>query len=223
MEKRISHYYILLENKITTEWKSAPKVCFFCDKEGHVKRDCEQYQKALALCRHFKEYQSNKNKEKTPELISSLLDEKTTSVSSSSIQEMSTDEHLKNSLTEEQQDTSRANESNNTQDNVSERTENITLTTEDTNMRENSETQEVGLTDNTTFNKEITQEVTSPMVIINNNNHELQELNCSEGEYITATNKRKKDKKKVPAQKQEETRTAPYKKKTCNESQNIQI
>ena len=61
------------------------------------------------------------------------------------------------------------------------------------------------------------------MVIINNNNHELQELNCSEGEYITATNKRKKDKKKVPAQKQEETRTAPYKKKTRNESQNIQI
>ena len=61
------------------------------------------------------------------------------------------------------------------------------------------------------------------MIIIDNNNYKLQELDYTEGEYIVAINKKKKDKRKVSAQKQEETRTTSYKKKTHNESQNMQI
>ncbi|CAG8508912.1 1553_t:CDS:2 [Scutellospora calospora] len=75
--------------------------------------------------------------------ISSPLEEKTISASSSSTQEICTDKYPKNSSTEEQQDTSRTNESNNTQTSIPKRTKNIILNTEDTNM-----------TDNTTSNKE---------------------------------------------------------------------
>ncbi|CAG8660865.1 5414_t:CDS:1, partial [Scutellospora calospora] len=164
-------------------------------------------------------YQGNKNKEKTSELIYNSVVEETISASSSSSQGMCIDKHPKNSTIEEQQDTSRTNENINTHGSVLERTEDMILNTENSNMRKNSETQNADLTSNSTSNKETAQEITSPMVIIDNNNYELQELDCSEGEYITTINKRKKDKKKVSAQKQEETRTAPYKKKTRNESQ----
>ncbi|CAG8491844.1 4662_t:CDS:2 [Scutellospora calospora] len=48
------------------------------------------------------------------EIPANTSKEKTILASSSSIQEIYTDEHPKNSSTEEQQDTSRTNESNNT-------------------------------------------------------------------------------------------------------------
>ncbi|CAG8704930.1 1828_t:CDS:1, partial [Scutellospora calospora] len=134
--------------------------------------------------------------EKTSELTSNPLAEETTSASSSSTQGMCIDEQPKNSTTEEQQDTSRTNENNNTHGSVLKRTEDTILNTKNSNMRKNLETQNVDLTSNSTSNKETAQEVTSPMIIIDNNNYELQEPDCSEGEYITATNKRKKDKKK---------------------------
>jgi hypothetical protein len=63
----------------------------------------------------------------------------------------------------------------------------------------------------------------SPVIIINNDKLELQELNRTEEDYITSTNKRKKDKKKAIVQKQEPIRVAPYKKKTRNEEQSTQI
>ena len=49
LEKRIHRFYILLDNKVTTEWRSAPKICYFCDKEGHIKKDCDQFKEALEL------------------------------------------------------------------------------------------------------------------------------------------------------------------------------
>ncbi|CAG8474719.1 8964_t:CDS:2, partial [Scutellospora calospora] len=106
-------------------------------------------------------------------------------------------EYSENSSTEKQQDISRINKSNNTQASISKRTEDITITTEDTNIKKDSKTQKISLTNATTSDKKIAQEVNSPMIIIDNNNHELQELDCSEGEYIITTNKRKKDKKKI--------------------------
>ncbi|CAG8545903.1 8899_t:CDS:1, partial [Scutellospora calospora] len=168
-------------------------------------------------------YQRNKNKEKNLELISNTLDRKTISTPFSLTQEMCIDEYPKNSSTKKQQDIFRTSESNNTQASVSKRTEGITITTKNTNIKKDSKTQEISLTNAIASDKKIAQEVNSPMVIIDNNNHELQELDCSEEEYIIVTNKRKKDKKKVSVQNQEETRTAPYKKKTRNESQNMQI
>ncbi|CAG8607283.1 8513_t:CDS:2, partial [Scutellospora calospora] len=100
------------------------------------------------------------------------------------------------STSKEQQDTFRTNKNNNTHGSVLKRTEDTILNTKNSNIRENLETQNVDLTSNSTSNKETAQEVTSPMVIIDNNNYELQKPDRSEGEYITATNKRKKDKKK---------------------------
>ncbi|CAG8497901.1 10569_t:CDS:2, partial [Scutellospora calospora] len=79
------------------------------------------------------------------------------------------------STPKEQQDTSRTNEKNNTHGSILKRTEDTILNTENSNMKENSETQNVDLTSNSTSNKEIAQEVTSPMIIIDNNNYELQE------------------------------------------------
>ncbi|CAG8844573.1 11001_t:CDS:2, partial [Racocetra persica] len=40
-------------NKITTEWKAAPKVCYFCDQEGHIKKNTSnsKTQEAVSLSR----------------------------------------------------------------------------------------------------------------------------------------------------------------------------
>jgi hypothetical protein len=62
LEARIPCYTFLWDNKVTTEWKSAPKVCFFCDKEGHLKKDCEQFKEAVELRQQYKKYQENKTK-----------------------------------------------------------------------------------------------------------------------------------------------------------------
>ncbi|CAG8615903.1 9348_t:CDS:2, partial [Scutellospora calospora] len=84
--------------------------------------------------------------------------EETTSASSSSTQGICIDKHSKNSTTEEQQDTSRTNKNNNTHSSVLKRTEDTILNTENSNMRENSETQNADLTSNSTANKETIQE-----------------------------------------------------------------
>jgi hypothetical protein len=92
---------------------------------------------------------------------------------------------------------------------------------EKTNLKESSENKEVDSTMETTNNEEIIELETSPVIIINNENLEMQELDRSEEDYIVATNKRKKDKKKVPIQ--EPSRVSPYKKKARNEGLNTTI
>ncbi|CAG8450647.1 298_t:CDS:2 [Scutellospora calospora] len=107
------------------------------------------------------------------ETSTNISNRKTISTPSSLTQEIYINEHPKNSSTEKQQDISRTSESNNTQASVSKRTEDITITIEDTNMEKDSKTQKISLTNATTSDKKIVQEVNSPIVIIDNNNHKL--------------------------------------------------
>ncbi|CAG8749002.1 4358_t:CDS:1, partial [Ambispora leptoticha] len=44
------------DNKITTEWKAAPKVCYFCDQEGHIKKECLQFKESVSLRQHYREF-----------------------------------------------------------------------------------------------------------------------------------------------------------------------
>lgn len=32
-----------MDNKVTTEWRTASKVCYFCEKTGHIKKECPQF------------------------------------------------------------------------------------------------------------------------------------------------------------------------------------
>ncbi|CAG8525247.1 26764_t:CDS:2, partial [Dentiscutata erythropus] len=57
---RIPRYINIMDQKVTTEWKEAPKLCYFCDGEGHLKRDCEQLKEANKLNQHYKKYKETK-------------------------------------------------------------------------------------------------------------------------------------------------------------------
>ena len=63
LETRIPRFTSIEDNRVTTEWKEAPKICFFCDQTGHIKRNCEQFQEARNL-RHYFQDLKNKNKQK---------------------------------------------------------------------------------------------------------------------------------------------------------------
>lgn len=78
LESRIPRFYLLWDNKITTEWRSAPRMCFFCDKEGHFKKDCSQYKEAIELKQQYKKFQNNKKKTTSTPAYNNL--EETTSV-----------------------------------------------------------------------------------------------------------------------------------------------
>ena len=40
LEDKIPRFTHIWDNKVTTEWKSAARVCYFCEKERHIKKDC---------------------------------------------------------------------------------------------------------------------------------------------------------------------------------------
>jgi len=47
LERRIPRFTHIWDNKVTTEWRSAPKVCYFCEEEGHIKKDCQQLKSSI--------------------------------------------------------------------------------------------------------------------------------------------------------------------------------
>ncbi|CAG8728872.1 5989_t:CDS:2, partial [Racocetra fulgida] len=63
LTERIPRYVNIMDQKVVTEWKEAPKLCFFCDGEGHMKRDCDQLKEANKLNQHYKEFKALKNKQ----------------------------------------------------------------------------------------------------------------------------------------------------------------
>jgi hypothetical protein len=47
IENNIPRFTYVMDNKVTTEWRSAPKVCYFCEKTGHIKKECPQFLAAV--------------------------------------------------------------------------------------------------------------------------------------------------------------------------------
>ena len=43
---KIPRFIEIFDCKVTLSWKDAPIVCFFCEKEGHFRKDCEERKKA---------------------------------------------------------------------------------------------------------------------------------------------------------------------------------
>src|SRR5260364_74810 len=54
--KRIPRYTHIWDQKVTLEWKEAPKICFYCNKEGHIKRECEELRKLIEYRQRQKEH-----------------------------------------------------------------------------------------------------------------------------------------------------------------------
>ncbi|RIB24650.1 hypothetical protein C2G38_2168076 [Gigaspora rosea] len=57
--KRLPRFITIMDQKVTTEWREAPKLCFFCDAEGHIKRECQQYKEAQELKAAYSTYKNN--------------------------------------------------------------------------------------------------------------------------------------------------------------------
>src|SRR5690242_13240580 len=47
LPSRISRFTDIWDHKVITDWKEAPKLCFFCDKAGHVKKECPEYKASV--------------------------------------------------------------------------------------------------------------------------------------------------------------------------------
>ena len=60
LTSRIPRFVSIMDQKVVTEWKEAPKLCFFCDGEGHIKKDCAQFKEANKLNRYYKEFRELK-------------------------------------------------------------------------------------------------------------------------------------------------------------------
>ncbi|RIB16455.1 hypothetical protein C2G38_2038568 [Gigaspora rosea] len=63
LTQQIPRYINIMDQKVVIEWKEAPKLCFFCDGEGHIKRDCRQLRNANNLRQNYKEFKELKNKQ----------------------------------------------------------------------------------------------------------------------------------------------------------------
>ena len=67
LENRIPRFTHVWDNKVTTEWKSAPKVCYFCEEEGHIRKDCQQFQESVAARSRLHSQKSNISSVKEPD------------------------------------------------------------------------------------------------------------------------------------------------------------
>ena len=62
LSSRIPRSTYIGDYKVTTDWKEAPKVCYYCEKEGYVKKDCEDLKLSIELRRAQKEKRLQKNR-----------------------------------------------------------------------------------------------------------------------------------------------------------------
>ncbi|CAG8779636.1 4235_t:CDS:1, partial [Cetraspora pellucida] len=56
LEDRLPRHTSVWGQKVLIEWKSAPKVCFYCDQTGHIKRDCPQFKEVLKVKRSYENH-----------------------------------------------------------------------------------------------------------------------------------------------------------------------
>src|SRR5690242_8119400 len=61
---RIPRTTHISNHKVTTEWKEAPKICFYCEKEGHFKKDCKELKNSIEARRLLRKARSRLEKEK---------------------------------------------------------------------------------------------------------------------------------------------------------------
>ncbi|CAG8726114.1 3732_t:CDS:1, partial [Scutellospora calospora] len=45
----------------TTDWKDAPKICYYCEKEGYLKKNCEELRASIELRKLLREQKTQKN------------------------------------------------------------------------------------------------------------------------------------------------------------------
>ena len=60
LEQKIPRHMSVWGQKVTTEWRAAPRLCFYCDQPGHLKRDCSQFKEAIELRKQYKKYKETK-------------------------------------------------------------------------------------------------------------------------------------------------------------------
>ncbi|CAG8677331.1 4790_t:CDS:1, partial [Paraglomus brasilianum] len=75
LEKHLPRFNHIWENKVSTEWKSAPKVCYLCDQEGHIKKDCIQFREFIESRQnaHMNKDLGNVNNSPVKEMDTELL------------------------------------------------------------------------------------------------------------------------------------------------------
>jgi hypothetical protein len=221
LEEKIPRFYIFMDNKITTEWRSAPKLCYFCDGEGHIKKECHQYKEALSLRQHYNEFIADKKKKN-----SILLAETNKTVEPESLQrqivnieEMVTDElQLKESpLTDAKLVEEEALED------TAQRKEDVAPPNAGSSSGSNKENYAL---DNPWTDVSVEAGKSNseyiPTVLIKSSINIQPQANNIEEEFTVVSYKKKKDKKASNKYKQEPVRAAPYK-KPRNGVQNSQI
>ncbi|CAG8711222.1 5500_t:CDS:2, partial [Cetraspora pellucida] len=58
-------------HKVTTDWREAPKICFYYEKEGHIKKDCTELKALIEARKMLKE--AKKLREKAESQTSNML------------------------------------------------------------------------------------------------------------------------------------------------------
>ena len=223
-----------MDNKITTEWHSAPKLCYFCDEKGHIKKECPQYLQAVELRLQYKEFTANKKqsrnlsferKKKNPEpqeqevltedLNMNMNQTEDTSLTNS--EEMLLTNSGKTLLTASEEVEKEVIEISATMEEDLETSYNETFSDID---KENLSFDNASKT--TVIETEKPEALNSPLVLIANDINLQSRINNTEEEFTVVSYKRKKDKKTSTKQKAEPIRKAPYRNHR-NGVQNSQI
>jgi hypothetical protein len=218
LEERIPRFYILLDNKITTEWRAAPKLCYFCDKEGHIKKECPQYKEAVILRQQHREFLLNKKKGKSTSLNAEKEDV------NSAYQISSTENMVIENNHDNETFVPIFNQEENNEVKSSMAIEEDAELSSSENSKSNSEENPIvnnSLSENDLEPKNSELQETPIVLIINDEN--LQEMDDNLDEEVTISSQRKrKDKKDSTNRKLETNRSAPYKKSRIG-AQNTQI
>jgi hypothetical protein len=204
LEGRIPRFTHLGDNKISTEWKSAPKVCYFCDQEGHIKQNCSQFQESLALRTYFRKLKEETNIGKKKDSADTSTPKKELVVEKPQILEEITAEEpltIKETTIKEKTTEQASNEEKKEQKKTASKIE----TKQQDSLKEDIEILRDELTLEDPFSRMTNKENIA-------HSEEPSSMDLSDTEFTTVINKKKKNKKIKPILKQEQSRSAPYKK-----------
>jgi hypothetical protein len=145
------------DHKVTTDWREAPKVCYYCEKEGHIKRDCEDLKLSIELRRIQREKRSQKNKNNSNSALDFSEDnpytsKKTTEVNTDANRHIASDRILTTPVTSEDMLTDLP-EKNLTQENLTSNNAEVQeqTTSETSSALENTEAEKLDPEQNSEF------------------------------------------------------------------------